>query len=102
MEVLHFDAAMGIKVPNMGWRYVSISSEQHPMLRGLNDSSRFYFVHSFRMAPRERSHCILESDYGGRFAAAVGVDNIFGVQFHPEKSHRFGMQLLQNFCDWKF
>lgn len=98
MDIVRFDKRDRRKVPHMGWNYVSKALE-HPILRGLDDESRFYFVHSYFMSPDHQENTLLTTDYGQRFAAAVFKENIFGFQFHPEKSHRFGMQLFRNFVE---
>jgi imidazole glycerol-phosphate synthase subunit HisH len=90
-----------IRVPHMGWSYLSPTSTEHPLLKGLSFDSRFYFAHSFAL-DCGTTHALACSEYAGlRFASMIGRDNIAGVQFHPEKSHRFGMQLLRNFAEWQ-
>ncbi|MCC6474634.1 MAG: imidazole glycerol phosphate synthase subunit HisH [Burkholderiales bacterium] len=88
-----------LKVPHMGWNQVHQASS-HPMWSGIEDGSRFYFVHSYYAdaAPGLASACC---DYGARFTCAVARDNIFAVQFHPEKSQVAGLRLLANFLAWK-
>jgi len=88
------------KVPQMGWNYV-VASQPHPLFAGLEADSRYYFVHSFHMACERDDDAIAKAWYAGApFVAAVGCRNIAGVQFHPEKSHRYGMQLLKRFAAW--
>jgi glutamine amidotransferase len=98
MNVRRFPSLPGVKVPHMGWTDVCPTSADHSLLQGMMSDPRFYFVHSFYMAPERRENVILEAEYGIRFAAGVANNNIFGVQFHPEKSHRFGKWLLRNFA----
>lgn len=98
MDIVRFDKREGRKVPHMGWNQIS-KTQEHQILAGLDDESRFYFVHSYFMAPDNEQNILLAADYGQRFTAAVVKDNIFGFQFHPEKSHRFGMQLFRNFVE---
>jgi glutamine amidotransferase len=87
-------------VPHMGWNYVA-AAKQHPVLARL-ELPRFYFVHSYWVQCRDRADVLLESQYGDcRFTAGVAKDTVVGVQFHPEKSHNFGMQLLTNFAAWR-
>lgn len=86
-----------LTIPNMGWLDVSPAKESS-MLRGL-EQSRFYFAHSFHIQSEEPETDLLYADYGYTFTAAVQKENLIGVQFHPEKSHRFGMQLLKNFAE---
>ena len=86
-------------VPHMGWNHVA-AAKAHPVLEGL-EMPRFYFVHSFWVECQNRSDVLLESQYGDcRFTAGVARDAVVGVQFHPEKSHRFGMRVLSNFATW--
>ena len=83
-------------VPHLGWDYVS-SVQESKLLRGFDEETRFYFAHSYYVKCNNRNNVVLEADYIHKFDAAVQKDHIAGVQFHPEKSHRFGMQLLTNF-----
>ncbi len=88
------------KVPQMGWNQVQ-QSQPHPVWQGVPDGSFFYFVHSFYAQPEAAAHCAGETDFGGRFAAAIARDNIFATQFHPEKSADQGLALFRNFLHWK-
>jgi len=83
------------KIPNMGWQEIN-ASKPSKLLEQL-DRSRFYFAHSYHVQPEINEDVLLTCHYGYDFVAAIERDNIVGVQFHPEKSHRFGMQLLKNF-----
>ncbi|GHV02138.1 imidazole glycerol phosphate synthase subunit HisH [Campylobacterota bacterium] len=99
-EVKRFDptqAAHPIKIPHMGWNAVH-TRHKSPLFEGLNDGDRLYFVHSFHAVCNE-SETILSAFYGYEFPAAVGHDNIFGLQPHPEKSHKTGLEILQNFTE---
>jgi glutamine amidotransferase len=87
------------KVPQMGWNAV-LQAQPHAMWAGVPDASYFYFVHSFYARPSDARHSVGEADYGGRFTAAVGRDNIFATQFHPEKSAEQGLALYRNFLHW--
>jgi len=87
------------KVPQMGWNRVT-QAQPHPVWAGVPDESWFYFVHSFYARPSEARHSVGESDYGGRFTAAVARANIFATQFHPEKSATQGLALYRNFLHW--
>lgn len=89
-------ATPGLRVPHMGWNNVRVV-QSTDLLRGLEHENRFYFVHSFHMVAEDPSIITAWTNHGYDFAAVVHRKNIFGVQFHPEKSHRFGMQLLKNF-----
>jgi imidazole glycerol-phosphate synthase subunit HisH len=85
-----------LKVPHMGWNTVTTVSP-HPLLQDLGDDARFYFVHSYYMSCADPSLEIGRSRYGFDFCSVVAAGNVLGVQFHPEKSHKFGMALLRNF-----
>lgn len=85
-----------LKVPHMGWNVVRRAKED-PLLAGITDESRFYFVHSYHVLCEDESDVLLYTTYGSTFHSAIRVKNIWGVQFHPEKSHKFGMCLLNNF-----
>lgn len=87
-----------LKVPHMGWNEVAIVSD-HPLTRSLPETPRYYFVHSYRVECDDPTDIILTTEYGGLVTAAVAHGNVMGTQFHPEKSHRFGMALLKNFAE---
>lgn len=98
---VRFSPRDGSKVPQMGWNYVQ-PTRRHPVLENLDEEPRFYFANSFWLRTETRGQILLESQYGEeRFTAGVARDNIVGFQFHPEKSHRFGMRVLENFARWK-
>ena len=88
----------GLRIPHMGWDTVNWSSPEHPLARELTHHCRFYFVHSFRVICESPANSLAACIYGGEFSAAVVSGNLCGVQFHPEKSHRFGLLLLGNFA----
>ncbi|MDO6822689.1 imidazole glycerol phosphate synthase subunit HisH [Marinobacter sp. 1_MG-2023] len=88
-----------LKVPHMGWNEVYYAKE-HPLWQDIPDGDRFYFVHSYYAEAEGNADIAGRSHYGVDLAAAVARDNIFAVQFHPEKSARAGLQLLKNFTDW--
>lgn len=85
-----------LKVPHMGWNRVQIAERSSP-LQGMPTETRFYFVHSYHMVCADPSMVMTTTDYGYTFVSGVKHENIVGVQFHPEKSHRFGMELFRNF-----
>ena len=89
-----------LKVPHMGWNRVS-QRQSHALWAGIPDGTHFYFVHSFHAEPDDATIIVGESDYGGRFTCAVARDNVFAVQFHPEKSASHGLRLYRNFVDWQ-
>jgi glutamine amidotransferase len=93
-------AASELKIPHMGWNEV-IQARPHALWSGIGDRSRFYFVHSYYPRPAEGALTAATCDYGGSFTCAVARDNIFAVQFHPEKSQNSGLQLLSNFVQWR-
>lgn len=87
------------RVPHMGWNTIEVERE-HLIFNGLMDEARFYFVHSYYIHCADSRDSLAKTDYGGLFTSVVQRSNILGVQFHPEKSHKFGMQLLANFSSW--
>lgn len=97
LRVRRFPFLPGIRVPHMGWNEVYPTSKTHSLVRDLEEDARFYFVHSYYIEPACDEYVMLRANYGIDFAAAVAHKNILGVQFHPEKSHRFGKRLLSNF-----
>ena len=82
----------------MGWNDVVVFGRP-ALFAGLVDDGRFYFLHSYYFAAQNHQDILASVDYGSRFTCAVGKGNVMGVQFHPEKSHRFGAKLLQNFAE---
>ncbi len=88
-----------LKIPHMGWNTVS-QKQSHPLWHKIVDNSRFYFVHSYYLAPDESALTAGITDYGIDFVSAIAKDNVFAAQFHPEKSAHDGLQLLNNFCQW--
>ncbi|TMI13480.1 MAG: imidazole glycerol phosphate synthase subunit HisH [Betaproteobacteria bacterium] len=89
-----------LKIPHMGWNEV-LQRRRHALWAGIADRSRFYFVHSYFPAPRDEGLTAATCVYGMPFTCAVARDNIFAVQFHPEKSQSAGLQLLSNFVRWR-
>lgn len=88
-----------LKVPHMGWNQVH-QTRDHPLWEGIAQDSRFYFVHSYYAAPAEMDQVAGTAHYGRDVAVAMARDNIFAVQFHPEKSQHAGLELLANFMSW--
>jgi imidazole glycerol-phosphate synthase subunit HisH len=86
-----------LRVPHIGWNAATARASS-PLFRELKDPA-FYFVHSFHFVPRDRAHASATSDYGGELVVAVERERVFGVQFHPEKSHKAGLRLLRNFLE---
>ncbi len=100
-NVRKFDDASFVQathLPHMGWNDVSPSTTVD-IFRGLETNPRFYFLHSYYIVPARREHILAVTHYDSPFASAIHADNVFGVQFHPEKSHGWGVQLLKNFAE---
>lgn len=93
-----------LKVPHMGWNQVyqvhNAQSQPHALWRGIDDGTRFYYVHSYYVQPDDESVIAGYSNYPKKFTCAIAKDNLFAVQFHPEKSAHAGLQLLSNFVNW--
>jgi len=92
-----------LKIPHMGWNTIDVVND-HPLLEGIDAGPQglhAYFVHSFHLEVADRSQLVAEADYGGPVTAMVGVDNIAGTQFHPEKSQTLGLRLISNFLKWR-
>jgi glutamine amidotransferase len=96
-KVVRF-AAGELKVPHMGWNQLD-AARAHPVLEGL-DGEAFYFVHSYYPEPEREDDLLGTAEYGARFCAAAGRENLAAVQFHPEKSSRAGLRLYENFLTW--
>lgn len=86
-----------LKIPHMGWDIVKFTQD-NPLIQGCDGTQRYYFVHSYHAKCDDENAVLMSCDYGYEFPAAVVNGNIYGVQFHPEKSHAFGMKLLENFA----
>jgi glutamine amidotransferase len=93
-----FPSQLLLKVPHMGWNTICTARE-NPLLPLDEEERRFYFVHSYKVVPNNPDISIGQCDYGGEFCAAFQQGNVFGVQFHPEKSHRYGMALMKRFVE---
>ena len=87
----------GLKVPHMGWNYVDIKMPDNPLAADLGDMPRFYFVHSYHAVCEDAENVLMTSEYAYIFTASVVKENIYGTQFHPEKSHVYGLRLMENF-----
>ena len=96
------DPATGsrLKVPHMGWNQVQ-QAKDHPLWQGIEDGERFYFVHSYYVEPADPDIAAGRTDYALGFTSAIAAQNVFAVQFHPEKSQRPGLRLLANFFAWR-
>jgi glutamine amidotransferase len=87
-----------LRVPHMGWNLIE-RRQDHPLTQDLPSEPRFYFVHSYFVHPDRDENLLTSTVYGEPFASAIVRDNVLGTQFHPEKSHKFGMKLLANFVE---
>jgi len=97
-EKLPAGGGAGIRVPHMSWAHIQ-PTRADPILDGLDDKARFYFVHSYHVVCSDPADVLASAHYGIPFTAMIRRGNIYGAQFHPEKSHRFGMRLLKNFVE---
>ncbi len=98
-EAMTLASGQRLKVPHMGWSPVR-QTRAHPLWAGIADGARFYFAHSYHPAPADPAVTAGTADYPSAFTCAIARANIFATQFHPEKSHRAGLQLLANFVAW--
>lgn len=92
-----FTQDSGLKIPHMGWNRVFVKKES-PLIEDLPEEPRFYFVHSYYVLCDNEEDVLATTPYGGDFHSIVQKDNVYGAQFHPEKSHKYGMKLLDNFA----
>ena len=99
-KVVALQKGPGIRIPHVGWNTVHLQST-HPLFDDTKNEVDYYFVHSFAFEVEEKNQVYSETVYGVRFPSAVGRENVFGVQFHPEKSQKNGLKILDNFCRWK-
>jgi glutamine amidotransferase len=90
----------GLKIPHMGWNGLDVQTP-HPVMAGIDEGAAVYFVHSYHFTNGRKDQVIATTDYGRPVVAAIGRDNIFGVQFHPEKSQYIGQCILTNWLNWK-
>ena len=97
-EVVRFPNIVDRKVPHMGWNQVRVEQRDCKLLNGISKDAYFYFVHSYYVQPADASAVWLSCDYGQQFCASIWRDNLFATQFHPEKSQRDGLKLLENFA----
>ena len=87
------------KIPHMGWSNADINKNDSRLFKDMYDEARFYFVHSYHMRADSSAEVLTYSTYGYQFVSGLERENIVGVQFHPEKSHKFGMKILENFIN---
>ncbi|MBL4942743.1 MAG: imidazole glycerol phosphate synthase subunit HisH [Colwellia sp.] len=88
-----------LRIPHVGWNDVNFC-QSHPVFEEIKDGRDFYFVHSYQMNCHRSENIIATTEYGDSFVCVAANKNVIGVQFHPEKSQKNGMQLLENFCEW--
>ncbi len=86
-------------LPHIGWNTVKISQD-HPVLNSIKDNMDFYFVHSYKFCPSDISYTVGETYYSQNFSSIVAKENVIGFQFHPEKSQKYGLKIIDNFCNW--
>ena len=98
-EPLHDNNGERLKIPHMGWSPVK-QTQTHPLWQGIDDNSRFYFVHSYYAAPADETKIAGMTEYPNPYTSAIAFENVFAVQFHPEKSQHAGLGLLTNFLSW--
>lgn len=96
-RVVRFASRPGLKIPHMGWNALEIV-RTNPLLEGLKPGAYVYFVHSFHVVPEDASVVATRTDHGGPFVSMIARDHLFATQFHPEKSQRVGLRLLENFA----
>ena len=97
-ETVSFPQSSEFKVPHVGWN-VSNPNSDNKIISNLYENPRYYFVHSYYVQTKKEENSLMKAKYGITFDSAIVKDNIFGFQFHPEKSHKFGMQILKNFSE---
>ncbi len=101
-ETIKFDldhsTTENLKIPHMGWNSIQVK-KNHLTLNGLNADRLLYFVHSYHVVCHKERDILAQTHYGHQFVSAIQKDNIVGVQFHPEKSHKTGLQIIKNFCE---
>ena len=98
LKRFHLEDQLQLKIPHMGWDYVTLTQPELPLVKQLGPEPRFYFVHSYHAVCDDPSDVLMTCEYGYSFAAAVHRGNVWGTQFHPEKSHRFGLALIRSFA----
>ncbi len=99
-SVKKFKQSSKLKVPQIGWNKLHIQKTECPMFKDIENQSYFYLVHSFYVDPIDKGVVAGKTDYGLEYCSCLWRDNVFATQFHPEKSQKVGLKMLQNFCDW--
>jgi imidazole glycerol-phosphate synthase subunit HisH len=100
-KVKRFKEKSGLKIPHMGWNKIAAKSkgQRAKILKEVKDGSYMYFVHSYYVAPKNKDVILCETDYGGRFVSGICRGNVYGFQFHPEKSQSAGLKIVENFAN---
>ena len=98
-QVKKFKSTKDFKVPHMGWNEVKTNNKKLKILENIDKGSRFYFVHSYYVEVDNKEHSLFKTTFNISFDSGIYRDNLYGVQFHPEKSHKFGMNILKNFSE---
>ncbi len=100
-KVKRFKHKDGLKIPHMGWNQIRTTNDERrtTILDGVTDGSYMYFVHSYYVAPKDKDVILCETDYGRNFTSGVYKDNVYGFQFHPEKSQSAGLKIVENFVN---
>ncbi len=99
-EVVRFESQPDLKIPHMGWNMLHLT-RPNPLFAGIEEQPYVYFVHSYHVVPQDRSVVAATTDHGGEFVSMIWWDNMFATQFHPEKSQRVGLKILENFSNLK-
>lgn len=97
-RVIRFPNA--VKIPHMGWNQIRIQNAQNALFKGIQNDAYVYFVHSYYVEPEDKSIIATTTEYGVEFCSSIATENIFGMQFHPEKSGEIGMKVLRNYIDY--
>lgn len=97
VKKFNFSNDLHLKIPHMGWNTIKIKNKKQDILEGIPDNSYFYFVHSYYIEVENKKQIMSVTDYGGEFCSAIGKNNVYGMQFHPEKSGDLGLKILDNF-----
>lgn len=103
IRAIEADGKQNLKIPHMGWNQIEIMPgyDRHPLFEGISGGDHVYFVHSYHFEVENQQQIMARTEYGGPLAAIIGRDNIVGTQFHPEKSQKVGLRLIENFLGWR-
>jgi len=96
-DVISFQKDKGVKIPHMGWNNLKPEGSNCPLLKGVAEQAYMYFVHSYYVVPEDTSVIVTTTDYGSKFCSMIWKDNIYAMQFHPEKSQEQGLKIIKNF-----